>query len=53
MKKSAECLASGAKLPELPPSIKHRLELCASCQAQLDDWCNELEKSQISEQIIE
>jgi hypothetical protein len=41
----AGCLSSGAELSELSPSVKHHLEICASCQAQLNDWLDELEKS--------
>jgi len=38
----AGLLTNGGDLGDLMPVIKHHLSICASCQAELKSWLNEL-----------
>ncbi len=40
----ADLLVAGADPAELRPSVSHHLALCSSCQSQIDDWIDKLER---------
>jgi len=44
----ADRLVAGAEPDAIRPSVKQHLELCSSCQTQIDDWLEELKEERNS-----
>jgi len=40
----ADLLVAGADPAELRPSVSQHLALCSSCQSQINDWIDKLER---------
>jgi len=39
-----DLLVAGADHADIRPSVSHHLALCSSCQRQIDDWIDKLER---------